>query len=601
MKKLVLLSIICAGFIACGTSAQQAIVPATAEPVTVEADPMPVEEPVVALQTEVPVTLPPLPTPTPKPTPTPEPTPEPTPTPIPFNEDEEMLILDALAYGKELKTVSTRGTRPSVYSSTDPDKRKYIYPFTVTEGVYSYEWIVLDTVETEERTFYHVRPIGASAEGYLDARNVQETRLTVPESIYAVMVRPHGIMYSARTVESVTAAHADYTVVRVIGVDTEKGYAAVMNTEGKTGYVQLGQIRFVDEETFLALLHQSCETPESAFSLEALVSDAYTHVGEPYADPASFLYDMLCAEGLHFNEVYYKFYQKPLEDETLYPKHLYITPIYNSLLFRLFNSSGDQVTCDGEETEWQYIGDYESIEAGDLLFFADDAGKGAAVIRDVEVVVHGPYSGDLTECGLYLGDGRMLTVRNGVVVDVEIDQISVKYFDSARRICPYVVDEKAHFIECMISAIYDRLGTPYSNARRIGDEAYDCSGLICWIFRGYDYLRETPYEPIFDLTASAWGRIPSVSNGKYRIVFADTGIARNKEELANLQRGDFVVLLNERRNKPGHIMVYLGNNTVIHSTRIDGRYQGTLVAQFRPHLQSLYSVSRRIESITPIG
>ncbi len=47
-------------------------------------------------------------------------------------------------------------------------------------------------------------------------------------------------------------------------------------------------------------------------------------------------------------------------------------------------------------------------------------------------------------------------------------------------------------------------------------------------------------------------------------------------------------------------MIYLGNNTVIHSTRITGRYQGTLVARFRPHLQSLYSTSRRIESMTPI-
>ena len=504
-------------------------------------------------------------------------------------------------YGTEtFLTVSTRGARPSVYSSTDPDTRKYISPFTPTEGVYAHEWLVLGTVEEDDRTYYHLRPIGGVGDGYLDVRSAQETKLTVPDSTYAVMVRPHGIMYSARTVESVTAAHANYDVVRVIGVDTEKGFAAVMNTEGKTGYVQLGQIRFVDEETFLSLLHQSCETPESTFSTEALVADACTHVGEPYANPATFLYDMLCAEGLHFNEVYYQFYQKPLEDETLYPQHLYVQPIYNALIFKLFNSAGDLVTCDGEETEWQYIGDYESIEAGDLLFFADDAGKGNAVVPDVEVVVHGPYSGDLTECGLYLGDGRMLTVRNGVVVDVEIDQISVKYFDSARRICPYVVDEKAHFIECMISSIYDRLGTPYSNARRVGDEAYDCSGLISWIYRGYDYLREYPSVPIFDLTAAAWGIVPSVCNGKNRITFQDTGIPRNKEAFQNLQRGDLVLLLNERRNKTGHIMVYLGNNTVIHSTRIEGRYQGTLVARFRPHLQTLYSVSRRIESITPI-
>jgi hypothetical protein len=46
-------------------------------------------------------------------------------------------------------------------------------------------------------------------------------------------------------------------------------------------------------------------------------------------------------------------------------------------------------------------------------------------------------------------------------------------------------------------------------------------------------------------------------------------------------------------------MVYLGNNTVIHSTTIEGNYRGTLVAQFRNHLQGLYTSSRRIASITP--
>ena len=48
-------------------------------------------------------------------------------------------------------------------------------------------------------------------------------------------------------------------------------------------------------------------------------------------------------------------------------------------------------------------------------------------------------------------------------------------------------------------------------------------------------------------------------------------------------------------------MVYLGNNTVIHSTTIDGRYRGTLVAQFRTHLQYLYYCSRRIDAIVPIN
>ena len=48
-------------------------------------------------------------------------------------------------------------------------------------------------------------------------------------------------------------------------------------------------------------------------------------------------------------------------------------------------------------------------------------------------------------------------------------------------------------------------------------------------------------------------------------------------------------------------MVYLGDNTVIHSTTIAGRYRGTLIAKFRNHLQGLYTSSQRIESIVPRG
>ena len=83
------------------------------------------------------------------------------------------------------------------------------------------------------------------------------------------------------------------------------------------------------------------------------------------------------------------------------------------------------------------------------------------------------------------------------------------------------------------------------------------------------------------------------------IRFADTGITR--ETLGEFERGDLILLVNESRSKIGHVMVYLGNNTVIHSTTIDGRYRGTLVAKFRTHLQYLYYSSQRIESVTPIG
>lgn len=572
------------------------------DPVAAVATQAPDEDPVIAAPTSAPVSLPPLPTPAPTPTPTPEPTPVPTPTPIPYDASKEARMLKAFETDTEaIRTVSTRGGLPSLLDSLE-DEPGRVTPFVKLEGIWRHEWIVLDTVETETRTYLHLRPIGGTGDGYLDVRNALETQLVPPESIYAVTVRPRSNVYSARTASSPIVAHVNYGVLRVIGVDPEKGFAAVMTGDGKTGYVDLGQICYIGADEFAAYLRQSMETPESVFSLDRLVSDAMELVGEPYTDSAAFLYDLLCAEGLHFNDVYYRYYQKPLEDETLYPKHLYVAASYNSLLFKLFNSAGDLVTCNGEETEWAYIGSYEEIEEGDILFFSDVSGKGNAVVPEAEVVIHGKYSGDVTSCGLYLGDGRMLVVKNGKVANVEIDQITASTFDCARRISPSVTDERAHFIECMISMIYDRLGTPYNSIKRTGDASYDCSGLICWVFQSYDYYRAVPKEPYFEITAAAWSQVTELLSPEKRITFVDTGIERgDRETLKNLQRGDFVLLLNESRNRIGHIMVYLGDNTVIHSTTIDGRYRGTLVAQFRPHLQYLYYCSTRIGEILPIN
>ena len=51
----------------------------------------------------------------------------------------------------------------------------------------------------------------------------------------------------------------------------------------------------------------------------------------------------------------------------------------------------------------------------------------------------------------------------------------------------------------------------------------------------------------------------------------------------------------------GHVMVYLGDGRVIHSTTIDEDHGGTVVAFFRPELQQLYQTSLRIDTITLPG
>lgn len=575
---------------------------ATIAPVSL-ATPEPTEEPAIVLKTPEAETTPiPVPTPTPVPTPEPTPTPTPSPTPIPYDAKLEAKRREALLLGTEsLEFVSTRGNNPSLLKEPAAGSDR-IYPFRRSDAVWQYEWIVLDRVEsTDEKkdTYCHVRAVGADAEGYLYTRYAQESQLSAPESTYAMMVRPKGLIYCGRTQDAAIVAHADYTVVRVFGVtDT---YACVLTPEGKTGYAELGQLQFIDRETFETYLHQSCETPECDFDREELPERGEAYLDEPFENSAEFVYQLLNDGGLHFNEAYYRFYQKPLDNEKLYPHSLYRTDVYNSLLFKLFNSSGMHVTAGGDETEWAYIDSYEDVEPGDLLFFASTAGKGKAVLDSVEVVIHGAYSGDVSDCGVYLGEDRMLCVRKGKVAEVEIDEELLGIFDCARRIYAGVYDEKAHFIECMISMIYDRLGTPYSNARRVGDASYDCSGIINWVLRAFDYDRyRNPSDTPIEITATAFGHQEAVYSPTRTITFTDTGVnSREKSELAKLERGDFVLLLNERRTKIGHIMVYLGNNTVIHSTTIEGNYRGTLVAQFRNHLQSLYTSSRRIASITP--
>ena len=567
-----------------------------------DAPPVPTEAAIAVAASTAPASTPmPVPTATPVPTDTPAPTPTPSPTPVPFDAEAETRMREAMMLDTaSLTLVSTNSNFPSILTEPSADAKR-ITPFVRTQGVWFQEWIVLDTVE-RTKTYYRLKPVGADGEGYLETRSVSESRLMPPESPYAMLVRPNGLIYSARTLDSRVVAHASYSVVRVLGID-EKGFAAILTPDGHTGYVELGQIRYLNEDEFNLYLHQACETSDAVFDRETLVELAGESVDAPFDSAADFLYETLKKAGLHFNEGYYRFYQKPLGDETLYPKHLYIDPIYNSLLFKLFNSAGDLVTANGAETEWAYIDSLENAERGDLLFFSNGIGKGDAVIPNAEVVVHGRYSGDLSDCALYLGEKQMLTVRSGVVTEVTMDELDEKVFDSARRISPSVTDPTAHFIECMISAIYDRLGTPYHSFRRVGDASYDCSGIINWVLRGYDYDRtKTPSEIPLEITATAFGHLEELYSPTMRMTFVDTKIpSGDPDRLSELKRGDLVLLLNEKRSKIGHIMVYLGDNTVIHSTRIDSRYQGTLVAKFRRHLQSLYTSSRRIESIVPIN
>ena len=72
-------------------------------------------------------------------------------------------------------------------------------------------------------------------------------------------------------------------------------------------------------------------------------------------------------------------------------------------------------------------------------------------------------------------------------------------------------------------------------------------------------------------------------------------VARNSEDIKKLQRGDIVFLINGGNNKIGHVMFFLGEDTVIHSTTISGIYRGTLVAGFRQALKNKYYLTTRMQ------
>ena len=75
-------------------------------------------------------------------------------------------------------------------------------------------------------------------------------------------------------------------------------------------------------------------------------------------------------------------------------------------------------------------------------------------------------------------------------------------------------------------------------------------------------------------------------------------LEEGQKSLDGFERGDVIFLLKSGGGRIGHVMVYLGDGRVIHSTYISKRYSGTVVANFRHALQKLYYTSLRIDSVS---
>jgi len=397
--------------------------------------------------------------------------------------------------------------------------------------------------------------------------------------------------------ESDVLAQESYHAVRILG--EYRDYYYVRTEDGNFGYVLPGQLKSVTTEELEEYLAAGVVPAASeAFDLENLID--YAQSQAQASSTEELLIDALTRQGMFFLPGYYEFYQKNLQDRELYP-HEYREDVYNSLLFKLWNSAGNLVYYEGHQTQWDYVPADEPLERGDLLFFSEYGSGDTAVVENYEIVFRGRDSGYITACGLYLGDGEMLWVSNGNVEVVENLTTSTlwQYFDSARRIHTEVTDVKSHLIETVIASAYDRLGTPYNNFCRMGEDSYDCSGLVGWALRragvtqvrgGIKQFRETTASGLCHLEKLYMGDLTL----ELQLVSKSSG---DQEDIPLLERGDLVFLLGESQPRISHVMIYLGGMRVIHSTTVTDVYRGTLVAGFREELQGLYSNAIRIVNI----
>ena len=486
------------------------------------------------------------PTPSPEPTYTPQPTPSPTPTTVPMGrrdfEAEVRQVLFPLWAGEPEPT-------PTAEPLATPDPR--------VEAMGSIAGMVFANVAVYEKPNENADILGR-------------------ESYHLVYV--HNI---------------------------KKDFYYVTTQEGRTGYVKTSQVTPLNEAQLEAYLSAAMRLTYTAakYSPDAFVEEL-TRV-ESMGDMEERIYAALCRLGLDFEPYYYRVYEKDLKDDKKYPQY-YKDDVYNSLLFKLFNSTGSLVYFDGHRTQWEYVPASGQLQKGDILFFSELPKRSKGIMEGCEFVIAGQHSGRITGCAVYLGDDSVLCLQDGRVERMDGFAASemFKSFDSARRIHTAVYDDKALIIEDLIAQIYDCLGTPYSNFNRTGDFSFDCSGLISWLFIRMEI---TPafygHQPFPGSNASGLSQIDFYYwHYRKHIHLMRPAPRDEKVGLASmdaLQRGDLVFLRKEAdKGRVGHVMVYLGDGRVIHSTYINSKYSGTVVANFRRALQKDYYTSLRIESVS---
>ncbi len=530
-------------------------------------------------------------TPEPTPTATPEPTAEPIDHMGQRVRDNLMLNLESL------QLVAFSGSI-DLYSEPSKTSESVTLKNNTTDRTIC-ELIVLgETTSDEGKLFYQVRSAFSTDTGYVLASDTKESTLAQSGvSGFALMICPGCSIMKSPDEESAVLAQESYHVARILG--SYKDFDYVITEDGNAGYIKPDQLQIIDSttlETYLA----SGLTPEvdEPFEIENLITYAKAQTNADSTE--ALIFEGLTQLGFYFNPGYYQFFQKELSDLEQYPIG-YREDVYNSSLFKLWNSAGNLAYYNDEPTQWFHVARTDALQAGDLLFFAEYGASDLVEVETYEVVLRGPDSGYITACGIYLGNDSMLWVKDGVVTTVT--QLSSSpiwsYFDSGRRIQTEVTDPKAYLIECMIASAYDRLGTPYNNFCRMGETSYDCSGLVGWAFRraGATQLKSGSRQ-FRETTASGLAHLEALYYGDLTLTLDYVaGSSRDETTIPLLERGDLVFILGESHARISHVMIYLGNMRVIHSTTVTDFYRGTLVAGFREELQGLYSNALRIVKV----
>ena len=540
------LGLLLIALLGCGEKAAEAY-DTNAAPAAVEAAGAP-----AATVRAVPITMAPTFTPSPTPTASPTPTPEPTLTPLPT-------------------PTPTPTSLPMGRRDFESEVREVLFPLWVGEPEPT------PTAEPQATPDPRVEALGKI--GGMNFANVP--------------------IYETSSETSAVLGRESYHLVYVHSI--KKDFYLVTTQEGRTGYVKASSITSLADPALEAYLSAAAQLTYTAdrYSPDAFAAELLAQRSTG-GDMDERIYSALCRLGLDFEPFYYRVFRKDLQDSVKYPMY-YKDEVYNSLRYKLFNSTGSLVYYDGRRTQWEYVPAGGTLQKGDILFFTELPKRSTGIIDGCEFIVAGHHSGSITDCAVYLGDDSILTLQDGRVARMDGFSGSELYksLDSARRIHLEIFDEKQLIIEDMIAQIYDCLGTPYSNFNRYGDYSFDCSGIISWAFlrmgmtpRGNSGWQGTTASGLSNIHTYIWNKDKQV-----RMVIPVT-MEEGQKSLDVFERGDILFTLGSGGGSIGHVMVYLGEGRVIHSTYITARYSGTVVANFRKALQRLYYTSLRIESVT---